>query len=103
MNIHTQIHVYTYIYIHTYMRYSEGYSTRTTVGSITRDVVGETSVDVAVSAYEKTVELEKEYELTDKAKKKAKEALDDLQKQIKSKGEGLPAEGEALQRHFALG
>ena len=52
------------------------------VGAITRDVVGDTANKVAKGTYEKAIELEEEFELTDTAKKAVAGAITDLKKKI---------------------
>lgn len=52
------------------------------IGAITRDVVGDTSNKVAKGAYEKAIELEEEYDLTENAKKTAANLIDDLKKKV---------------------
>ena len=57
-----------------------------TVGTISRNVAGGLANKAAVGAYEAAVEVEEEYQLTDKAKRKGKEVIDDVIKKVK---EGL--------------
>ena len=56
------------------------------VGTVARDVVGDTSNKAAKGAYKAAVEIERDLELTEKAKTSAKKFAEDLEKKIK---EGL--------------
>ena len=57
-----------------------------TVGTISRNVAGSLANKAAVGVYDKVSELEEEYEVTDKAKKKGKELIDKAVAKVK---EGL--------------
>ena len=52
------------------------------VGAITRDVVGDTANKVAKGTYEKVIELEEEFQITDNAKKTVSKTIDDLKKAV---------------------
>ena len=63
------------------------------IGAITRDVVGDTSNKVAKGAYEKAIELEEEYDLTENAKKTAANLIDDLKEGQSGAGGGQEMAG----------
>jgi hypothetical protein len=53
------------------------------VGSVVREKLGSSSNKAAAKAYEKAVEIEAEYQIMSKTKKKATELMDEVQKKIK--------------------